>query len=403
MNKIFLIFIIVFFYSFGSYADMREDVLKNSIKKYTYYSSDGDDVKIILNEKKFSLGESLFKDKLLSFNSDTSCSTCHIDRFGSADGLKNSIGVGGHGEGVERLLSNGLIIPRNALPFWGRGEKDFKSFFWDGKVEQKDSQLMSQFGVLAPSDDPLTVAIHLPFVEIREMVLDNEFIENNFKNENVDSANSIYNELLDRVRQTEKYIQLFKEVYNVQEGQIEFIHLADAVRHFISIKFKLEETKLEKYLLDKIKLNQREIQGGIIFYGKGKCVSCHTGKHFSDFNYYSIPFIQDGFGKNGFGIDYGRYNVTQNPDDIYKFRTPPLTNVEKTSPYGHSGSAETMKDAIISHFDPLRLVNLDDLTDNERVEFYNKLLASNNRNKNVPYLNDDEVDNLIEFLKLLSF
>ena len=62
-----------------------------------------------------------------------------------------------------------------------------------------------------------------------------------------------------------------------------------------------------------------------------------------------------------------------------------------------------MKDAIISHFDPLRLVNLDDLTDNERVEFYNKLLASNNRNKNVPYLNDDEVDNLIEFLKLLSF
>lgn len=36
--------------------------------------------------------------------------------------------------------------------------------------------------------------------------------------------------------------------------------------------------------------------------------------------------------KNGSGTNYGRFNVTHNPDDLHKFRTPPLFNVEKTAP-----------------------------------------------------------------------
>ena len=39
--------------------------------------------------------------------------------------------------------------------------------------------------------------------------------------------------------------------------------------------------------------------------------------------------------------------------DPYKFRTTPLFNVEKTAPYGHSGSVATIEDAIAAHFDPL--------------------------------------------------
>jgi len=78
----------------SSFGEMRVEVLKKSIKKYTYSSSQEINP-LEYNELKFQLGKRLFQDKLLSYNSDTSCSTCHVDRFGSSDGLKNSIGVGG--------------------------------------------------------------------------------------------------------------------------------------------------------------------------------------------------------------------------------------------------------------------------------------------------------------------
>ena len=37
-------------------------------------------------------------------------------------------------------------------------------------------------------------------------------------------------------------------------------------------------------------------------------------------------------------LDYGRYHVTQNPEDKFAFRTPPLRNVALTSPYMHNGA-----------------------------------------------------------------
>ena len=86
-------------------------------------------------------------------------------------------------------------------------------------------------------------------------------------------------------------------------------------------------------------------------------MTCHYGPYFSDLKFHVVPFPQLGFGKNGFGVDYGRFNVTFDPKDLYKFRTPPLFNVEKTAPYGHSGSVATIQEAIAAHFDPLRLVN----------------------------------------------
>ena len=69
-----------------------------------------------------------------------SCGTCHLSKFSSADGLPNAVGVGGQGEGMERMLSDGEIVPRNTLPLWGRGSKDFNTLFWDGKITQVDGR-----------------------------------------------------------------------------------------------------------------------------------------------------------------------------------------------------------------------------------------------------------------------
>ena len=103
---------------------IRKSAIKSGYKLPTDINADFDSQKSLL-------GKIFFETKMLSFNGDTSCSSCHIDKFSSADGLPNAVGVGGHGEGFERLKSNGDIVPRNTLALWGRGSRSFQNFFWD--------------------------------------------------------------------------------------------------------------------------------------------------------------------------------------------------------------------------------------------------------------------------------
>jgi cytochrome c peroxidase len=44
--------------------------------------------------------------------------------------------------------------------------------------------------------------------------------------------------------------------------------------------------------------------------------------------------------------DLGRYEVTLDPADRWKYRTPTLRNVALTAPYMHDGSEATLRDVI---------------------------------------------------------
>ena len=57
------------------------------------------------NNELVQIGKEFFNSKNISLNGDTSCQTCHLDKFGSADGIPNAVGVGGIGEGSERVKS----------------------------------------------------------------------------------------------------------------------------------------------------------------------------------------------------------------------------------------------------------------------------------------------------------
>lgn len=47
--------------------------------------------------------------------------------------------------------------------------------------------------------------------------------------------------------------------------------------------------------------------------------------------------------------DYGRMNVTGRLEDLYRFRTTPLRNVELTGPFGHSGAFGSLR-GFIEHY-----------------------------------------------------
>ena len=48
--------------------------------------------------------------------------------------------------------------------------------------------------------------------------------------------------------------------------------------------------------------------------------------------------------------DLGRYEVTQDPADRWKYRTAPLRNVALTAPYMHDGSLATLA-AVVAFYD----------------------------------------------------
>lgn len=90
-------------------------------------------------------------------------------------------------------------------------------------------------------------------------------------------------------------------------------------------------------------------------------------------------------------------------EDLYRFRTPPLFNVTKTAPYGHSGSIANLRDAIIFHFDPLRNMDPKSMDRLARHEFFKRMAATGGAFKLLSVLNDHEVSQVESFLRTLSF
>jgi cytochrome c peroxidase len=275
--------------------------------------------------------------------------------------------------------------------------------FWDGKVDFTDGQRISQFGTQPPSEDPLITAIHLPAVEIREMLMEDPQVHES-KQEDVESAAKLYDGIMARLEESEaETLSALGRHMSVEPDGLKFIHVATAIADFIREKFRLQQTRFHRFVFEDGDLSEQERRGALIFYGKGKCATCHSGPYLTDFAFHAIPFPQLGYGKNGFGVDYGRYNVTHDPGDLYTFRTPPLFNVTKTEPYGHSGSVANLADAIRLHFDPLPLVDIEAMAPFDRHEFYKRLMAAGDDMLQIGFLADEDVDALVAFLHTLSF
>lgn len=348
------------------------------------------------------VGKKLFESRLLSLSEDTACASCHLDKFGSADGLPLAIGTEGEGTGAERVIRGGDIIPRNVLPLWGRGGKGFDVLFWDGKVERVGSRVHSQFGDASPSKDPLIVAAHLPPVEIGEMLIDNKSTLE-LQTETVETAKSIYETLIERVRKDPELGDALAKAQSLSVAELKFSDAAEAIAAFIRTNFRVKPTRFHDFVFRGGSLSPQEIKGGLIFYGKGNCVACHNGPYFSDMGFHAIASPQIGFGKNGFGVDYGRFNVTLDVNEKYMFRTPPLYNVTKTAPYMHSGSLDALSDAIRTHYDPLLFIDPEGMTGSERVDFYDRLKTWSREPISGVVLDAEEVAAVQKFLATLDY
>ena len=102
-----------------------------------------------------------------------------------------------------------------------------------------------------------------------------------------------------------------------------------------------DNAKYDSVMRGQSKFTSQEKQGYEIF--KAKCSSCHKEPLFTDYS----------FRNNGVKIstdnDLGRYLITLNEKDKYKFKVPSLRNLDYTAPYMHDGSMEELDDVLMHY------------------------------------------------------
>lgn len=360
------------------------------------------------------LGEFFFTSKLLSGSSDTSCSTCHLDDKHLTDGLPVAVGVGGEGEGLARMDSGGVIVPRNAFTLFGRAHPNYTTFFWDGKVIVQDGLIYSPIGegYSKGFNSPLSVAAVLPILARDEFLGEQklfsgtrnlELINTAYFDDKFTAANQLIDELLASKHEDAGKLEQLK-----QEAKLEHLNLAvvgNSLAAFIVEKVteQCQVSAWDKYLSgDTDALSDEQKEGAVLFFGKGRCAACHSGDLMSDMQFHSIGVPQGEFGTHIHKQDLGRAEITFDENDRFKFRTPPLIGVSQTAPYGHNGVFDTLEEVVVFHANPIPFFIEKGWTSDREMLTYGKLLSA--RSKTLGYVDlksQDELNALIEYLNSL--
>ncbi|MBD0830865.1 cytochrome-c peroxidase [Aestuariibaculum sediminum] len=241
------------------------------------------------SKEKEKLGKTLFFDPRLSVSGQIACASCHNPELAWTD---NSTRAFGH----DRQTG-----ARNSMTILNSGFAH--ELFWDGRASSLEDQ--AQF----PIKDPVEM------------------------NENLGIA-------VDKIAQIEGYKPLFKEAFGNDSISLKRIQFAIATFERTVNSYK---TRFDKFVEgDSTKLTNQEVLGLHLFRTKARCINCHNTPYFSDNQFHND-------GQTLFGTkheDFGRYNVTKNIEDIGKFRTPTLREVNRTGPWMHHGHFPSLLDVV---------------------------------------------------------
>lgn len=303
------------------------------------------------------LGQALAFDKILSGNRNISCMTCHLPSFETGDGRSLPIGDGGEGLGPARLVANGAaIIPRNAPALFNLHAMPF--MFWDGRVAVDasgtfhtpagaqlgpDMTRALEFGAVSaqPLFPPLSPA------EMRG------FSGSKLSELPATDDRRIWRALMERLRHIPRYREMFERAYpDHRFDDMNFAYATNAIAGFMIKNLTFNNTPWDRFLAgDDKAMSQDQLLGAKNFLSL-KCSICHNGSTFSDNQFHDVALAQFGPGEAvlpNVHDDFGRFNVTSDPGDMYRFRTSPLRNVELTGPYGHAGQFKKLRD-FIAHY-----------------------------------------------------
>lgn len=305
----------------------------------------------------FVLGRTLFTTRLLAGNKNIGCVDCHFPGAMTHDRLPLSLGEGATGVevgGRTRTQDKGLILARNTPALFNLA--GINSMFWDGRVEYDPRSRVFTTPVAAlngrnPLRKDITSVMKsaLAAQAIFPIADHAEMRGQRGTNEIANAKNELeaWDLVVARLNADEKMKELLAAAFPNQK--INIGHVGEALAEFQAVAFALADTAYDRYLKGDLQaMTDSQKKGMDVFFNKGKCGTCHQGKHLSMFEFESIGVPQIGPGKVN-GDDKGRANWDPRAG-AYTFRVPPLRNVGVTAPYMHNGSLKTLLD-VVEHYD----------------------------------------------------
>lgn len=170
----------------------------------------------------------------------------------------------------------------------------------------------------------------------------------------------------ERLRQIPEYTQQFEAIWGEGPTQAK---IADAIAAF-ERTIVSDDSPFDLYMSGQTDaLSASAMRGMELFNGKASCSSCHNGTLATDqqFHNTSVPpnigLSEDPLRQvtfrylmrikglepavfEGLDRDPGRCLATRNPDDLGRFRTPPLRYLSYTAPYMHNGIFYTLDEVV---------------------------------------------------------
>lgn len=307
------------------------------------------DPKNKLSEPKVALGKFLFHETELGLapkseigTATYSCASCHHAKAGFQSGMKQGIGEGGLGFGLkgEERFANPLyqstdidVQPIRTPTILNTAYQDV--MLWNG-----------QFG--ATGTNIGTEA---------NWTIGTPKAENNLGFEGVETQ-AIAGMGVHRLRldptlvENGPYKELFDAAFpNIAEEERYSIITAGLAISAFERTVLANEAPFQKFLKGNMQsMTDKEIEGALVFFGKGACYQCHDGGGLNGMDFHSLG-MKDLSGTDIIGtVDQatakGRGGFTKNPDDDYKFKTPTLYNLKDVDFMGHGGSFATIEEVI---------------------------------------------------------
>lgn len=248
-----------------------------------------------LDENRVALGERLYHDPNLSADGTISCASCHDITAGGDDGLPVSPGVGG--------LLGGVNSPTTL-----NSHLNFVQF-WDGRADTLEAQ------AAGPIENP------------------------------VEMANTMAN-VIAYLQSEPSYVQGFEKAFD--DGTIDADTITKAIADYERTLTTLN-SPFDKWLQgDDAALTEQQTAGLTEFMNVG-CASCHQGPGLGGTMFQRMGNVKDYFGSLERTLDandYGRFNVTQNEEDRFRFKVPMLRNITETAPYMHNGYTDDLGEVV---------------------------------------------------------
>lgn len=274
--------------------DPENDLFQSAVGLFKPLTRDMNSLRLPFKTERIALGHALFFDKQISATGKMSCAQCHQPKFYGANAESTmTLGEPLKSRNVQSVLNASVSMTNN----WYGDQASVE--------DQAFSLLTSPLGLGHKSSD----------------------------------------NAMKKIRSIPAYSALFSKAFPADRDPITPENWATAIGAYE--RSLLTPAPFDAYLEGKLDAISGDAKTGLRKFLSIGCVACHNGIGIGGSSYQKFGIWSDYWlTTNSSSIDKGRFNITQDENDLYTFRVANLRNVTMTAPYFHDGSVKSLPEAI---------------------------------------------------------